>query len=174
AVTPRTKAILPVHLYGLPAAMAEINAIADRHGLIVFDDAAQAHGARCRGKRVGSLCRATAFSFYPTKNLGALGDGGAVVSDDAGLIERVRLLRNYGSCKKYENAEKGVNSRLDEIQAALLRVKLQTLDAWNTRRAELAAYYCKGLAGIPELTLPPLVPEQESVWHVFVIQHPHR
>jgi len=174
ALTSRTKAILPVHLYGLPAAMTEINTIADKYGLTVFDDAAQAHGARSRGKHVGSLCRATAFSFYPTKNLGALGDGGAVVSNDAGLIERVRLLRNYGSRRKYENSEKGVNSRLDEIQAALLRVKLKTLDEWNARRAELAAYYRKRLSGIPDLVLPPLVPEHESVWHVFVIQYLYR
>ncbi|MEI7831701.1 MAG: DegT/DnrJ/EryC1/StrS family aminotransferase [bacterium] len=174
AITGRTKAILPVHLYGMPADMAPINAIAERYGLVVIDDTAQAHGAMYNGKRAGSLCRASGFSFYPTKNLGALGDGGAVVSDDAELIDRVRLLRNYGSKQKYQNSERGVNSRLDELQAAMLRVKLCALEAWNRRRAELAAIYLNGLRDIAELTLPLVPREMTSAWHVFVIQHPRR
>jgi dTDP-4-amino-4,6-dideoxygalactose transaminase len=173
AITPATKAILPVHLYGQPVDMDPIKAIAARHGLKVIEDAAQAHGARYRGRRVGGLGHAAGFSFYPGKNLGALGDGGAVVTHDAELAERVRVLRNYGSRVKYHNEVKGFNSRLDELQAALLRVKLPVLDEWNERRRAAAARYRDGLAGC-DLTLP-YVPEwAEPVWHLFVVRHPRR
>lgn len=173
AITPATKAILPVHLYGQPAEMDPINAIAARHGLKVIEDAAQAHGARYRGRRVGGLGDAAGFSFYPGKNLGALGDGGAVVTNDVELADRVRVLRNYGSRVKYHNEVKGFNSRLDEIQAALLRAKLPVLDDWNARRREVAARYRDELAG-SELGLP-FVPEwAEPVWHLFVVRHPRR
>ena len=141
AITPATKAIIPVHLYGQPADMDPINALAARHGLKVIEDAAQAHGARYRGRRVGGLGDAAGFSFYPGKNLGALGDGGAVVTHDAELADRVRVLRNYGSRVKYHNEVKGFNSRLDEVQAALLRVKLPVLDQWNAQRRAVAARY---------------------------------
>jgi len=173
AITPATKAILPVHLYGQPAEMDPINAVAARYGLKVIEDAAQAHGARYRGRRVGGLGDAAGFSFYPGKNLGALGDGGAVVTKDAELAERVRVLRNYGSRVKYHNEVKGFNSRLDELQAALLRVKLPVLDEWNQRRRDAAARYLDGLAG-SELGLP-FAPEwAEPVWHLFVVRHPQR
>jgi len=173
AITPATKAILPVHLYGQPAEMDPINAVAARYGLKVIEDAAQAHGARYRGRRVGGLGDAAGFSFYPGKNLGALGDGGAVVTKDAELAERVRVLRNYGSRVKYHNEVKGFNSRLDELQAALLRVKLPVLDEWNQRRQDAAARYLDDLAG-SELGLP-FAPEwAEPVWHLFVVRHPQR
>lgn len=146
AVTSRTKAILPVHLYGQPADMDAINELAERHGLRVIGDAAQAHGARYKGRPVGSLGHAAAFSFYPTKNLGALGDGGAVVTHDAALADKVRVLRNYGSRIKYQNEVKGFNSRLDELQAALLRVKLAKLDKWNAQRRQIAEAYSAGCA----------------------------
>ena len=134
AVTSRTKAILAVHLYGQPADMDPIGEIAARHGLKVIEDAAQAHGARYKGRRTGSLGDAAGFSFYPGKNLGAMGDGGAITTSDGELAGRLRMLRNYGSRVKYVNEEVGFNSRLDELQAALLRVKLRMLDEWNTRR----------------------------------------
>ncbi|MDS4018974.1 MAG: DegT/DnrJ/EryC1/StrS family aminotransferase [Candidatus Competibacter sp.] len=173
AITRRTRAVLPVHLYGQPADMDPINAIAARHGLKVIEDAAQAHGARYKGRRVGGLGDAAGFSFYPGKNLGALGDGGAVVTNDAELADRVRVLRNYGSRIKYHNEVKGFNSRLDELQAALLRAKLPVLDEWNARRRDVAARYRDGLAG-SELGLP-FVPEwAEPVWHLFVARHPRR
>src|SRR5580692_7393254 len=141
AVTPRTKAILPVHLYGQPADMDAINQIAARHGLKVIEDNAQAQGARYKGRVTGGLGDAAGHSFYPGKNLGAFGDGGAVTTNDAELAERIRTLRNYGSKKKYYNDSKGYNSRLDELQAAFLRVKLKRLDEWNKRRAEVARRY---------------------------------
>lgn len=169
AVTSRTRAIVPVHLYGRPAEMAAIDAIAARHGLFVLEDAAQAHGARYGGKRAGSLGHAAAFSFYPVKNLGALGDGGAVTTDDDQLAERLRRLRNYGSSRKYHHEEAGFNSRLDELQAALLRVKLPHLDRWNARRGEIANRYSKALAGLP-LGLPPVDGQEcQPVWHQFVV-----
>jgi dTDP-3-amino-3,4,6-trideoxy-alpha-D-glucose transaminase len=174
AVTPRTAAVIPVHLYGQPAAMDAVTAVARRHGLKVFEDAAQAHGARYRDKKAGSLGDAAAFSFYPTKNLGALGDGGAVTTDDADLAERVRLLRNYGSRVKYRHEEPGVNSRLDELQAALLRVKLRHVDDWNDRRRRLAEAYRAALAGGPGLTPPAVLPECEPVWHLYVVRHRRR
>src|SRR5882762_11613114 len=138
AITPRTRALMPVHLYGEPADMEAIMALADGHGLKVIEDVAQAQGARCRGRRTGALGHAGAHSFFPTKNLGAAGDGGAVTTDDDILAERQRVLRNYGSRVKYVNIERGFNSRLDEMQAAFLRVKLARLDAWNDRRRLLA------------------------------------
>jgi dTDP-4-amino-4,6-dideoxygalactose transaminase len=173
AITPRTRAILPVHLYGQPADMEAINALAARHGLEVIEDAAQAHGARYRGKRAGSLGRAAGFSFYPGKNLGAIGDGGAVTTDDDAVAERIRLLRNYGSRVKYRNDVKGINSRLDELQAALLRVKLVRLDEWNDRRRRIAQRYLSGLRGTG-LRLPDSPEWVEPVWHLFVVRHAGR
>lgn len=173
AITPATKAILPVHLYGQPADMDPINALAARHGLKVIEDAAQAHGARYKGRRVGGLGSAAGFSFYPGKNLGALGDGGAVVTNDAELADRVRVLRNYGSRVKYHNEVKGFNSRLDELQAALLRAKLPVLDEWNKRRQAAAKCYLDGLAE-SNLVLPYVPDWAEPVWHLFVVRHPRR
>ena len=173
AVTPRTRAIIPVHLYGQPADMAAITGVARRHGLKVIEDAAQAHGARYRGRRCGSLGDAAGFSFYPGKNLGAIGDGGAVTTDDDSLAERVRMLRNYGSAKKYVNEVAGFNSRLDELQAALLRVKLARLDQWNDRRRAVAALYLESLRGAG-VTLPLVPPWAEPVWHLFVVRSPDR
>lgn len=173
AITPATRAIMPVHLYGQTADMDPINLIAQRHGLKVVEDAAQAHGARYKGRRTGSLGDAAGFSFYPGKNLGALGDGGAVTTNDDALAEQLRVLRNYGSRIKYHNEVKGFNSRLDELQAAFLREKLVILDEWNERRRLASADYCSSLAG-SGLELP-WVPEwAEPVWHLFVIRHPQR
>jgi dTDP-3-amino-3,4,6-trideoxy-alpha-D-glucose transaminase len=174
AITPRTAAIMPVHLYGQPADMDTINAIAARHGLAVVEDAAQAHGARHRGWRVGARPATAAFSFYPGKNLGALGDGGAVVTGDSHLAARVRLLRNCGSRVKYHHEVPAASSRLDEIQAAVLRVKLDRLDAWNARRRLVAGRYLAELAGLGDLVLPELAPWAEHVWHLFVVRHPRR
>ena len=173
ALTPRTRAILPVHLYGLCADMGPIMELAAKRGLKVLEDAAQAHGARCGSKRAGALGHAAAFSFYPTKNLGALGDAGAVVTDDAKLAARVARLRNYGFSERYRNEELGSNSRLDELQAALLRVKLGHLDAWNARRARLAALYLELLEGCP-LQLPRAPVGFEHAWHLFVVRAAHR
>jgi dTDP-4-amino-4,6-dideoxygalactose transaminase len=173
AITPRTRAIMAVHLYGNPAQMDPITAIAKRHGLKVIEDAAQAHGARYRGKRAGALGDAAGFSFYPGKNLGALGDGGAVTTDDDAVAERIRTLRNYGSRVKYVNELKGINSRLDELQAALLRVKLQRLDEWNARRSALAEAYGAALAG-SGLTLPVATGGSDPVWHLYVVRTPQR
>lgn len=169
AVTPRTKAILPVHLYGQPAAMDLINTVAARYGLKVIEDVAQAHGARYLGKRCGALGDAAGFSFYPGKNLGAFGDGGAVTTDDDELAARIRTLRNYGSQQKYVNREKGYNSRLDELQAAFLRVKLSRLDEWNERRCRIARHYLAALRS-DRLQLPVVVAGAEPVWHLFVVR----
>ncbi|MEY2490483.1 MAG: hypothetical protein QOC70_2425 [Verrucomicrobiota bacterium] len=174
AITSRTRAIIPVHLYGQPAEMEAIRAIGLHHGLKVIEDAAQAHGAASQGKPAGNLGDAAAFSFYPTKNLGAYGDAGAVVTNDDGLADRVRLLRNYGSRTKYYNEVKGVNSRLDPIQASFLRVKLQHLDAWNTCRRKVARQYLEGLSGCSDLILPGVNIAAEPVWHQFVLRHPRR
>jgi dTDP-3-amino-3,4,6-trideoxy-alpha-D-glucose transaminase len=174
AVTPRTAALMPVHLYGQPADMDAVSAVARRHGLKVVEDAAQAHGARYGGRRAGALGDAAGFSFYPVKNLGALGDGGAVTTDDGELAARVRLLRNYGSRVKYQHEQRGGNSRLDELQAALLRVKLRHLDDWNARRAAVAARYRAALAGLPGLALPHVPDDVEPVWHLFAVRHPRR
>lgn len=173
AVTTRTKAIFPVHLYGQPADMDPINGIARRRGLKVIEDAAQAHGARYGERRAGNLGDAAGWSFYPTKNLGAYGDAGAVTTNDDHLAGRIRLLRNYGSNKKYLNEEKGINSRLDELQAALLRVRLKHLDEWNGRRARIAARYLEELRGA-ELTLPAICDGADPVWHLFVVRSGQR
>jgi dTDP-3-amino-3,4,6-trideoxy-alpha-D-glucose transaminase len=170
ALSPRTRAVIPVHLYGQPAAMNDIRRFAERHRLFVIEDAAQAHGAELDGRRAGALGHAAAFSFYPGKNLGALSDGGAVVTDDGELATRVRMLRNYGAREKYRHELAGTNSRLDEIQCAFLRAKLTHLDAWNTRRRALAAHYTDLLSGIAQLELPV---EQEGVthvWHLYVLR----
>lgn len=173
AITPATRVILPVHLYGQPADMDPILAIARKHGLRVLEDGAQAHGARYKSQRLGAHGDAVAWSFYPGKNLGAMGDGGAVTTNDAKLADRLRVLRNYGSRVKYVNEVQGYNSRLDPIQAAILRVKLAHLDAWNARRRATAAQYQQGLAGCG-LTLP-CVPEwSEPAWHLYVVQTPQR
>jgi dTDP-4-amino-4,6-dideoxygalactose transaminase len=173
AVTERTKAILPVHLYGLPADMDSINQVATRFGLKVVEDAAQAHGARYRGRSVGHLGHASGWSFYPGKNLGALGDAGAVTTDDEALADKVKVLRNYGSQVKYHNQYKGFNSRLDELQAALLRVKLKYLEAWNARRVQLAGMYLESLKDTPLIL--PFVPEgMEPAWHLFVVRYDQR
>lgn len=169
AITSRTKAVIAVHLYGQSADMDRINSIAEKHHLKVIEDAAQAHGARYKGRRAGGLSHAAAFSFYPGKNLGALGDGGAVVTNDRALAERVRLLRNYGSRTKYYHEEKGINSRLDELQAALLRVKLRRLDAWNERRRQIAKQFSAELVN-PNVRLPAVAEWAEHVWHLFVIR----
>jgi dTDP-4-amino-4,6-dideoxygalactose transaminase len=168
-ITSRTKAIIPVHLYGQPADMAPILAVARRYGLKVLEDAAQAHGASYRRQRIGSLSDATAWSFYPGKNLGALGDAGAVTTNDAQLAERMRTLRNYGSRQKYVSEVQGGNQRMDPVQAAALRVKLKHLDRWNARRRELAAAYQRNLAET-DLILP-VVPEwADPVWHLYVVR----
>lgn len=173
AITPRTRVILPVHLYGQPADMAPILAIARKHGLRVLEDGAQAHGGRYKGKRIGGHGDVVAWSFYPGKNLGALGDGGAVTTDDPELADRIRVLRNYGSRVKYVNEVQGYNSRLDPIQAAVLRVKLKHLDAWNARRAALADQYLRGLADTG-LALPVVPDWADPTWHLFVVRHRQR
>ncbi len=169
AVGPRTRALVPVHLYGHPVDLDPLLAVARRHGLAVLDDAAQAHGARYRGQPVGGLTTATAWSFYPGKNLGALGDGGAVTTSDPEVARRLRSLRNYGSTQKYVHDEVGWNSRLDEVQAALLSVKLRRLAEHNARRAEVARRYADGLAGLP-LTLPSTADWASPVWHLYVVR----
>jgi len=174
AITPRTRAVMPVHLYGQPADMQPIITLARRHDLKVIEDAAQAQGARYRTRRAGGLGDAAAFSFYPGKNLGAMGDAGALVTDDDELAERVRRLRNYGSVVKYQHEVQGFNARLDELQAAVLRVKLPRLDDWNHRRRTLAARYLEGLARVPSLGLPHVPEGVEPVWHLFVVRHPRR
>jgi dTDP-4-amino-4,6-dideoxygalactose transaminase len=173
AITSRTRAIIPVHLYGLPAEIESIREIANRHGLKLLDDAAQAHGARYGGKRIGALADATAWSFYPGKNLGALGDAGAVTTDDEDIADRLRVLRNYGSRVKYVNEVRGFNSRLDDIQAAVLRVKLRRLDEWNGRRELLAARYAAAFAE-SDLVLPVQNGRAESCWHLYVVRTPDR
>ena len=169
AITGRTRAIMPVHLYGQPADMDEIMGIAAAHDLAVVEDACQAHGARYRGRRAGSLGHAAAFSFYPSKNLGAYGDGGIVVSNDESLLERLRVLRNYGQAEKYRHVVKGFNRRLDTLQAAILRVKLARLDGWNDARRRIAARYERGLAAVG-IAPPRLAPDVEGVWHLYVIE----
>lgn len=169
-ITERTKAILPVHLYGQPADMHRLQAFADRHELMVIEDACQAHGARIDGKRVGAFGRAAAFSFYPGKNLGAYGDGGAITTNDHALAEKIRKLRNHGGVKKYEHEILGYNSRLDTLQAVVLDEKLKHLDAWNALRQEVAVQYRAGLADIPQLRLPPAYSDTQSVYHLYVIE----
>jgi dTDP-4-amino-4,6-dideoxygalactose transaminase len=169
AITSRTRALLPVHLYGQPTDMDPILDIARRHGLRVIEDAAQAHGARYKGKRIGAHGDVVCWSFYPGKNLGALGDAGAITTNDAALAERVALLRNYGSRQKYVNEEAGVNSRLDPIQAAVLRIKLGVLDEWTERRRAVAAAYTVGLAECG-LILPNVPKWAEPAWHLYVVR----
>lgn len=173
AITPKTRAIIPVHLYGQPADMDAINLIAQRRGLIVIEDAAQAQGATYKQRRVGSLGHAAATSFYPAKNLGALGDAGAVLTNDPTISDKVRLLRNYGSQVKYRHEEQGYNSRLDEMQAAFLRVKLARLDDWNARRRMLAGQYTMQLQDL-DLGLPGVLERAESVWHLYVVRSRQR
>lgn len=173
AITSRTKVILPVHLYGQPADMSPILTVARAHGLKVLEDGAQAHGARYQGQRLGAHGDAVAWSFYPGKNLGALGDGGAVTTQDTALADRIRVLRNYGSRVKYHNEVIGYNSRLDELQAALLRAKLPLLDADNAQRGQIAERYRQGLAGSAVRLLQD-GPGCQSAWHLFVIRHPRR
>lgn len=172
-ITPRTKAIMPVHLYGIPADMDAISQFAKKHGLLVIEDAAQAHGAKVRDQRIGSHGDVVAWSFYPGKNLGALGDGGAVTTNNAAIANRIRKLGNYGSSVKYFNEERGVNSRLDPIQAAVLAVKLKYLDVWNERRQQIAQKYSQALADLP-IELPQVPSWAESVWHTYVIATPQR
>ena len=173
AITSRTRAIIPVHLYGQPADMDPICVLAAKHGLIVIEDAAQAQGARYKGRRAGSLGHAAATSFYPGKNLGALGDGGAVLTNDDAIAERVKQLRNYGSKIKYQHDLVGYNSRLDEMQAAFLRAKLTVLDEWNARRREIATQYSTLLAGA-DMDLPVIPEFAEPVWHLYVIRSKQR
>lgn len=173
AITPRTKVILPVHLYGQPADLDPMLAMARKHGLRVLEDAAQAHGARYKGKRIGGHGDVVTWSFYPGKNLGAMGDGGAVTTNDPDLADRIRVLRNYGSRVKYVNEVQGYNSRLDPVQAAGLRVKLKVLDEWNARRARIAARYTAAL-GDTGLILPAVPAWADPIWHLYVVQHPQR
>ena len=172
AITPRSRAILAVHLYGRTADATALRDVARRRGLALLEDAAQAHGARHAGRRAGALGDVAGWSFYPTKNLGALGDAGAVTTDDEAVADRVRVLRNYGSRRKYENEARGVNSRLDPLQAAFLRAKLRRLDDWTTRRRAVARRYAEALADTPDLLLPP--PDDEACWHLYVVRHPRR
>ena len=180
-ITPRSKAIVPVHLYGHPADMDGILSLAERHDLVVVEDAAQAHGAAYRGRRCGTLGAAGAFSFYPTKNLGAYGDGGAVVTNDVALAERLVLLRNYGWSERYYSAIKGYNSRLDELQAAVLGAKLPYLDRWNARRRRLAALYTAALAGdtlggtgASTIQVPTEAAWATHAYHLYVVRLPER
>lgn len=173
AISARTRAVIPVHLYGCPAEMESIVEFARRNSILVVEDCAQAHGASLHGKKVGGWGDLAAFSFYPTKNLGAYGDGGAVVTNDSGLAEKVRLLRQYGWKERYISSIKGINSRLDELQAGILMVKLRHLDAWNDRRRELARRYHELLLNT-ELVLPADPPNCVQVFHQFVVRHPRR
>ena len=173
AITPRTKAIVPVHLFGMPAEMDRIKAIADRHGLPVIEDAAQAHGARYRDKRVGQFGKIACFSFYPSKNLGAYGEGGALVTNDASIAQRARSLRNHAQSQKYLHAEIGYNYRMDSFQAAVLAIKLKRLDAWNRARMDCARYYAELLKD-SSYKLPARPSDSECVWHCYVIETPER
>lgn len=174
AITDKTKAIMPVHLYGQPADMDAINKIAKKYNLKVIDDAAQAQGAEYSGVKVGALGDATGFSFYPGKNIGAFGDAGCVTTNDDVLAEKIRMLRNYGSRKKYVNEALGVNSRLDELQAAFLSVKLKYLDEWNLRRKVIAKQYLEQLSGLADLILPQVLSEINPSWYVFVVRSSKR
>lgn len=174
AITRCTKAIMPVHLYGQPVDMDPIMEIAQRRNLMVVEDNAQAQGAYYKERRTGAIGHAAGNSFYPGKNLGAFGDAGAVTTDDPELADRVRTLRNYGSKKKYFNDCKGFNSRLDELQAAFIRVKLATLDEWNERRRTIARFYCDTLRNIPDIVIPEVPVWAGPVWHLFVVRHPKR
>jgi dTDP-3-amino-3,4,6-trideoxy-alpha-D-glucose transaminase len=174
AIGPRTRAVIAVHLYGCLAGIDAVAAVCARHGIVLLEDAAQAHGASLGGVRAGAFGRLAGFSFYPGKNLGAYGDGGAVVTSDADLAARLRAMRNYGGIEKYAHDLPGTNSRLDELQAAFLRVRLRRLDRDNAHRATLAARYRERLAGIDGLQLPPPVPPGSHAWHLFVVRSDRR
>jgi dTDP-4-amino-4,6-dideoxygalactose transaminase len=174
AITPRTRAIVVVHLYGRPVEIDAVRELARRHRLYLVEDAAQAHGARFRERAVGNLGDLAAWSFYPGKNLGALGDAGAVTTSDPEIARRVRQLGNYGSSRKYVHEVQGFNSRLDPMQAAVLRVKLPHLRAWNLRRQALAQRYAQALAGLPDLALPEAAGHLQSAWHLYTVRHPRR
>lgn len=173
AITNKTKVILPVHLFGQPADLDGILSIAKKHNLRVLEDAAQAHGAIYKGKKIGSHGDVVAWSFYPGKNLGALGDAGAITTNNAEIAERIKILRNYGSHIKYVNDIQGYNSRLDPIQAAVLRVKLKKLDEWNARRSSHAISYKENLKWV-DLLAPEIIPNTTSAWHLYVIQNKNR
>lgn len=173
AITPRTKAIMVVHLYGQAVEMEKIWKIARKHDLKVFEDSAQAHGAKYQGRMTGNLSDAAAFSFYPGKNLGCLGDGGAITTNDEGIYQKVKALANYGSDRKYHHIYKGLNSRLDEIQAAILDIKLPYLDADNKRRREISTYYRNNINN-PLIVLPKTYDEEAHVWHVFAVRTKER
>ena len=173
-LTPRTKAILPVHLYGQPADMDAILTVARKHHLVVIEDACQAHGARYKGKRVGALGDAGCFSFYPAKNLGAYGDGGMLVTNNAEIAEKVRMLRNYGQREKYHHVFLAYNRRLDTLQAAVLRVKLRHLDDWNAARQQAARLYDELLKGMDGVVTPYASEDRTHVYHLYVIQHSQR
>lgn len=174
AITDKTKAILPVHLYGFISSLPELMALAAKHNLLVLEDCAQAHGASIEGKKAGNWGHAAGFSFYPGKNLGALGDAGAITTNDDELANIIMAIRNYGSHKKYENLYQGVNSRLDEIQAAFLRIKLIYLDKEICRRQKIASMYRHGLSKVTKLKLPKVEVEAQHVWHLFVVMTEHR
>ncbi|MBP7142191.1 MAG: DegT/DnrJ/EryC1/StrS family aminotransferase [Opitutaceae bacterium] len=173
-ITPRTRAIMPVHLYGHVGDMDALQAIAKKHSLLLLEDGAQSHGALCRGRQSGALSDIAGISFYPSKNLGAFGDAGAVLTSDDAFAEKIRHLRNYGSRVRYLNEYKGMNSRLSELQAAFLRAKLPLLAEWNQRRQRLAGRYHEGLAGVGDLVLHPVPPWSTPVWHLYVIRTRHR
>jgi dTDP-4-amino-4,6-dideoxygalactose transaminase len=174
AITPRTRAILPVHLYGQACDMQAIMKIAGKYDLFVVEDCAQSHNACFKDQKTGTFGHINAFSFYPTKNLGALGDAGAILTNDAGLAEKVRALHNYGSRKKYYNDYIGVNSRLDEIQAGILQIKLPLLTSWTVERRRIAEIYLQLLAGIPGLILPRIAEGAGHVWHIFMVRTDRR
>jgi dTDP-4-amino-4,6-dideoxygalactose transaminase len=174
AMTERTRAIIPVHLYGVPVDTGPLMRLAADRALIVIEDAAQAHGASLGARRIGGTAHSAAWSFYPGKNLGAFGDAGAITTDDESVAVAARTFRNYGAASKYVHETVGVNSRLDPLQAAFLRVKLARLDRWNQRRRHLASIYLRALADVPGLTLPTIPPRTDPVWHLFVIEHADR
>ncbi|TVT38616.1 DegT/DnrJ/EryC1/StrS family aminotransferase [Hymenobacter setariae] len=174
ALTPRTRAIMPVHLYGQPCRMPEIMVLARQHGLLVVEDNAQAQGASFNGQPTGGFGDASGTSFYPTKNLGSLGDAGAITTNNADLAEYIKLLRNYGSGQKNHHTLLGYNSRLDELQAAVLQVKLRHLAAWTSQRRQLAAWYTEQLTGLSGLQLPALAAGAESAWHLYVVHTARR
>lgn len=169
-ITPRTRAIIPVHLYGQPTAMDVINEIALRHGLVVIEDAAQAHGAQFKGKTVGTLGTLACFSFYPGKNLGAYGDAGAIVTNDEVLANKTRMLANHGRLKKYEHEMEGYNSRLDTLQAAILLVKLRHLNTWTEKRQQHAAHYARLLSSSADIVTPTIHPDATHVFHLYVVR----
>src|SRR5438552_953872 len=173
AITSRTKAIIPVHLYGMPTEMDRIMAIADRHGLPVIEDAAQAHGARYQGRRVGQFGQIACFSFYPSKNLGAYGEGGALITNDASIAHRARSLRDHAQSEKYLHGEIGYNYRMDSFQGAVLAIKLKHLDEWNTARIDCARHYTESLKD-SSYKLPAHISDSECVWHCYVIETPER